>query len=377
MSECMKKLPGVAVELIDKLLAELESGISEQQDDEEEQPDVVLQTHIMGVLSNLIFALDGSSDKIPNFIDRLQNLILVCNNFAQQLRERLYSDLENSLFFFNEYVDVPVISEEQYDALEAFKKFSQEATMEVVNSGKTDKLNSLQEKRHELDVNIDSMSENLRRMATLALHGTSGYGLYHALSKNCSEGRLINCFQFLTELLNNEHRGIRMISVEALSTLTSIQLEDETLKDNFIKKIHSVVQQISKRVKEENSSLYRKKADMIMLLAQLSIHVEDRLVRLGIIRMLISMWRDPDSEVRSTSIKMVQLMSENNIQEVAECFAANDDSETNLEKDDAKILVPNIMRHIATLINNVEFGEKEELFDLMKYTLNDHFSVSK
>jgi uncharacterized protein Yka (UPF0111/DUF47 family) len=57
--------------------------------------------------------LDGISDKIASYIERLQSLISSCNEKADNIRESLYEDLESTFYFFNEYVDVPVVSEEQ------------------------------------------------------------------------------------------------------------------------------------------------------------------------------------------------------------------------------------------------------------------------
>jgi hypothetical protein len=77
--------------------------------------DIESEIHSIDILCNLILAFDGvtGSDKIPYFIERLQNFITTCNNNARDIREAMYIDLENSLFFFSDYMDMPIVSEEQ------------------------------------------------------------------------------------------------------------------------------------------------------------------------------------------------------------------------------------------------------------------------
>lgn len=98
----------------------------------------------------------------------------------------------------------------RFEALEAFKAATQEATLEIVKTGKTDKFTSLEMRKNELNDLVDTrvnsqasrrrllsfpltnvnlsifpnrhQSEQLRRLTIIALHGTSGYGLFHALS---------------------------------------------------------------------------------------------------------------------------------------------------------------------------------------------------
>ena len=92
----------------------------------------------------------------------------------------------------------------RYEALEAYKAAAQDATLEIVKTGKTDKLTSLEAKKNDLNDVVDAkvnplaqhksrlktshtvfcniQSEQLRRLTIMALHGTSGYGLYYALS---------------------------------------------------------------------------------------------------------------------------------------------------------------------------------------------------
>ncbi|KAJ3041917.1 hypothetical protein HDV00_008426 [Rhizophlyctis rosea] len=266
--ECMKKYHNVAVDLIENTLEKVEEGIRDEsaggaqskrgggsagsderleargQAEEEEGVDIEAEIHLIDLLSNLLFAYNGRDDKVNGWIDRLQAFITACNNGARVIREGLYTDLENSFFFYNDYIDVPIVSDEQYEALEAYKAAAQEATLEIVKTGKTDKLTNLEAKKNDLNDMVDAkvmpiyvrvvlngilkiktkQSEQLRRLTIMALHGTSGYGLYHALLTSSNENRLIAAFEFISGMLDNEHRGIRIAAVEALVTITKLQL---------------------------------------------------------------------------------------------------------------------------------------------------------
>jgi hypothetical protein len=50
------------------------------------------------------------------------------------------------------------------------------------------------------------------------------------------------------------------------------------------------------------------------------VYIQDRPLRIAILNELIQLWRDPDSEVRATSIKMIHLMGSSGVPEVLEGF---------------------------------------------------------
>ena len=96
----------------------IESTIHKEENDgetEEEPLDLENLTHRIRVLSVLVFASDGLGSTYHIFIQRLQDLILFCNQEAHSIRESLFFDLEKSLFFFNEVVDIPIVTDEQYE----------------------------------------------------------------------------------------------------------------------------------------------------------------------------------------------------------------------------------------------------------------------
>ncbi|TPX59062.1 hypothetical protein PhCBS80983_g02729 [Powellomyces hirtus] len=388
LRECIKKYTKVAADLVESILRRVEGDIlppdsakaeadakksatgSEGEDlgarlaAEEDEVDIEAEVHSIDVLSNLLFAHDGIGDSVGKWIDRLRKVVMTCNENAGIIRESLYTDLESSFFFFNEYIDIPIVSDEQYNALEAFKAATQEATLEIVKTGKTDKLSNLSMQRNELNDMVDTKSDQLRRLTIIALHGISGYALFYALSTACAEVRLIDAFQFLSEMLGNEHRGIRIAAVEALVTTSMIQLES-TPKPGFVNKIKTVVQEFLPRLVDENAELYRRKADQLNLMAQLVPCIKERTLRLQFIRVLVQLWRDPDTEVRVTSIKMIQLLGEAGLAEISECF--KDTSEELAKAPDAAGTPPNIMKELAALINNEEYPEKDSLQDLLKW----------
>ena len=70
--------------------------------------------HRVHVISNLLVAHDGVGDGADSWITRLQAIIRHCQDKAAKIRTSLFFDLESSFFFFNDLVDVPIVSDEQY-----------------------------------------------------------------------------------------------------------------------------------------------------------------------------------------------------------------------------------------------------------------------
>ncbi|KAJ3213498.1 Jouberin [Dinochytrium kinnereticum] len=326
----------------------------------EDVGDIEAEIHLIDTSSNLLFAFDGLDEKVTSYIDRLQTIIRSCNAKAEVVRESLYDDLENSFYFFNEFIDVPIVSEEQYVALEKYKTSTQEATLEMVKSGKLDKLSSLDAQKTEVNDVIDLKSEQLRKLTIIALHCTSGYGLFHALTLASTDSRLVSALQTLADMLENEHRGIRMASVEAITAISRIQLEISP-KPAVLGKIQELVQEFLNRLKDENSFvLFRRRADIINLMAQLLVFVSDRPCRIEVLEQLIRHWKDPDSEVRTIAIKMLQHLGQSGLAEVVEGFRLGMD-------DGERPRPPDIMREVAALLSNPDYCEKDHLNSLLTW----------
>ncbi|KAJ3090469.1 hypothetical protein HK102_003650 [Quaeritorhiza haematococci] len=390
LHECMKKHPHIATEVVEEVFATIEAALrsrataTTEGDATETAEDMGIEAeiHFIDVLSALLFAYEGvdTTDQgqsqqgppSPSYVDRLRSFITSCINHAHATRENLYEDLENSFFFFNDYIDVPIVSDEQFQALEAFKAASQEATLEVVKSGKTEKLMSLEDKRNELNDMIDAKSVQLRRLTIMALHGTSGYGLCHALSTTFPEAALISGFQFLVEMLENEHRGIRIAAVEAVITMIKLQLEAAPAQSqqqiSLVNKIQLVTETYISRLIQDRATLYRKKADMINMMAQLLPFIKNRRLTIRTLHLLVDFWKDQDSEVRITAVKMIQLLGEAGLPEVIECF--DDDTRNSGDNENQP---PKIMKELASLIGNPDYNEKDKdhLQQLLKWRFLD------
>lgn len=129
--------------------------------------------------------LPGISDRVPDYMDNLKTFIQQCMSEAQMIRESLYKNLESSFFFFNEYVDVPIVSDEQFAALEEYKMAVQDATQDIMKMGNAETFLYTDAKRNEMNDVVDVKSERLRRLTILACQATRGCGLYYA-SADCA-----------------------------------------------------------------------------------------------------------------------------------------------------------------------------------------------
>lgn len=66
------------------------------------------------MISNLVVAFEGvEGSNTSDWVKRMQNLIDFCNDEASSIREYLFTSLEDSFFFCNEFVDVPIFNDEQ------------------------------------------------------------------------------------------------------------------------------------------------------------------------------------------------------------------------------------------------------------------------
>ncbi|KAJ3084110.1 hypothetical protein HDU99_003321 [Rhizoclosmatium hyalinum] len=365
LRECMKQFPEVADQVIAAHLQQTEAavGIKASEDDdapEEAGADVENEIHVLDVFSNLLIAYDGiNMEAATGYINRLQNFIAVCNQRAADLREQLYQQLESTFYFFNEFIDVPIVSEEQYEALEALKAENQKATLEAVKSGTTDRLSALDMKKAEMDEMIELKSESLRRVTILALHATSGFGVYYALTLDCTEAQIISSLQFLTDMLQNEHRGIRIAAVEAFLLISKIQLENGSRPD-ILRKTQDTVNEFLAKL-EDGSELFRRKCDYISLISQLLVNVNDNITIIKVLVLLVKFWKDPDNEVRIMAIKMVRLLGEMGVPQVMECFRADVGGDST---PDGK---PALMPQLTGLLGNPEYLEKEGLQELLTW----------
>lgn len=162
--------------------------------------------HKIDVLSNMLVAYGGKTEQVGAWLTRLEEYITNCCSIAEKLRQQLYFDIEHSFYYCNEFNDIPIISEEQIKVLQELRDLSQEAIFDVVKSGKTDKVNLIDNKNDQWDGEADSESDNLRRLTITSLHVLSGISLYYILNKDLSDEKIIQFYKYLTNLLDEEHR---------------------------------------------------------------------------------------------------------------------------------------------------------------------------
>ncbi|KAL2913671.1 hypothetical protein HK105_206831 [Polyrhizophydium stewartii] len=388
--------PSVASDLIESLLSNIENGTKTRGQMGsgdlldaaptnqtgpshgvlDEDTDVEAATHKIDVLSNLLVAHDGIGSKMPAWIKRFQGVIKFCSDTARSIRESLFLDIERSLYFYNEFVDIPIVSDEQFDSVERHRASAQEATLEIVKSGRTEKLSGMESRRSEMNEAVDTKSEHLRRITIIALHLLSGCGLFYSLTTAFRVDQIVDGFQFIADMLGDEHRGLRIAAVEALVTIVQIQVENGAAAE-LTDRVGVVVQDMLAKLTNEFSTLYRRKADYATLISQLVAFIPNPELRLRILRVLVQMWRDPDSEVRITAIKMVKRMGEAGLPEVLACFEdKNNGSRDKLAGAAAAGAAPStaagsvsvpIMAELASLVSNEDYGEKDILQDLLKW----------
>ena len=67
----------------------------------------------------------------------------------------------HSFYFQNQFADIPIISDEQISALQTLRDSTQEAILDVVKSGKTEKIKLIENRndqwKEEVDTEVDPM----------------------------------------------------------------------------------------------------------------------------------------------------------------------------------------------------------------------------
>lgn len=260
LHECMKRSPSLAQEMVENLLTMVESTINENQSNEEgeDSSDLEMCTHNIDVLSNLLLALDGLSDKILAYSFRIKDFIMACLVLSASIRKTLFAELEDAFFFFNDQIDIPIVSAEQYNAFIEMDAIRQEATNEIVKSGRIDKLTEIEENRNAMNEIMDYKSEQLRKLTIFALYALSGYGIFYAMSTGAPEASIVAAYSFIVELLDNEHRGLRIACVEALVLVAKVQLDNQQNRTQLNDQVQASVSLFIKKLKDEYKTLYRR-----------------------------------------------------------------------------------------------------------------------
>ncbi|KAH6591220.1 hypothetical protein BASA61_005015 [Batrachochytrium salamandrivorans] len=379
--------PNVASNIIEELLTNIESGskfqkyfVSEDLADsaqpralhsvnspDEDETEIEVMTHRIDVLSNMLIAHEGVGSKTTGWMKRFQTVLSFCCDTAHSLRESLYMDMERSMYFYSEHVDIPIVSAQQFDHLENYRAASQEATLEVVKSGRVEKLSAIESQRSDMNDIIDLRSEQLRKIAIACLHLLSGCGMFYATSTVAPTETLMVGFRFISKILCDEHRGLRTAAVEAIGLIVHTQMEISP-NPALMAEVDALVAVLLTELEDEMKPLYRRKSDYVTLISQMVVHIPNPDYRFRILRILVRLWRDPDSDVRVVAIRMVKYLGQAGLPEVLGCFMDTDPANRDRRPH------MNIMEELSSLVGNADYDEKESLQDLLKWRFSLPFS---
>lgn len=137
----------------------LEQGGGPPPESEEDSvADLQVVVHKIDLLSNLLIAYGTSNPElVNNWLERIKTFILTCSNRSASIRTSLYADLEKAFYFDNQYADIPIISDEQILVLQELRDITQEAILDVVKSGKTEKVNLIENRNDQWNTDVDDL----------------------------------------------------------------------------------------------------------------------------------------------------------------------------------------------------------------------------
>jgi len=350
----MKQLPDTTSTIINELFDYIENIIRNSSTDLFNGNKV---SFYFSVLENLLCASDGINDELTNeYMKKLQTLINNLLKRADDIRKHLFSKIEKSLFFFNDYIDIPIVSSEQYNLIEEIKRESQDATLEILKTGKATKLNHFENIKNEFNSIMENENEELRKSVIISMFALAIYGSYYTFSNDCTINNLVLGYRFLYNILKNEHRGIRNLVTEILVSITKNHYK---IKNEFMHEAIVTIKNLIKIIKKEDNSLYYRKVDILNLMCNLSCIINDKTLQHETIKILLDHWRDLNDEIRIVSINLIKFMGEYGVTEII-----NGLSTENVPNNKNSL---NIMVEIASLMGNPEYTEKAELNELLNW----------
>ncbi|RKP19157.1 hypothetical protein ROZALSC1DRAFT_29212, partial [Rozella allomycis CSF55] len=313
------------------------------------------------LLDNLINSIDEAIEKKDNdlnkystiitlkdpmnYVEKMIKMAVHCRTESNQIRQHLFQAMEDSFFFFNEFVDIPVLDEEQFEILEAFKSESMNATNDMVKNNKTEKMNLIIQTRKELDESIDDKAEILRKFTLLEARLTKELGSLFVLSQE----KTILALEFFDQSINNDHRDIREAAVDAIISIAKTHKANPSVW----KKIQSLLENYTELLYHQKQNLYYKKMDILNLVSNLLIYSTNESLCQRAVQCITDLWKDPDSQIRSFSITQIKNLGIAGVKQVLDSF---DDKQPN-----------NLVKISATLLNNHSFTEKDQLNDLLQW----------
>ncbi|RKP18136.1 hypothetical protein ROZALSC1DRAFT_23523, partial [Rozella allomycis CSF55] len=258
-----------------------------------------------------------------NYVEKMIKMAVHCRTESNQIRQHLFQAMEDSFFFFNEFVDIPVLDEEQFEILEAFKSESMNATN---------------------DMSILNQAEILRKFTLLEARLTKELGSLFVLSQE----KTILALEFFDQSINNDHRDIREAAVDAIISIA----KTHNANPSVWKKIQSLLENYTELLYHQKQNLYYKKMDILNLVSNLLIYSTNESLCQRAVQCITDLWKDPDSQIRSFSITQIKNLGIAGVKQVLDSF---DDKQPN-----------NLVKISATLLNNHSFTEKDQLNDLLQ-----------
>jgi len=350
----MKQLPDTSSTIINELFDNIENIIKYNSSDVFNGNDV---SFYFSILENLLCASDGINEELTNeYMKKLQILINNLLKRADDIRKHLFSKIEKSLYFFNDYIDIPIVSSEQYNLIEQIKRETQEATLEILKTGNATKLNHFENTKNEFNSIMENENEELRKSVIISMFALAIYGSYYSFSNDCNINDLVLSYRFLYNILKNEHRGIRSLVTDILVSITKNHYK---VKNEFMHEAVVTIKNLIKIIKKEDNYLYYRKIDILNLMCNLSCIINDKALQHETIKILLDHWRDLNDEIRIASINLIKFMGESGVSEILNGLSSEENS------NDKNTL--NIMVEIASLMGNPEYTEKAELNELLNW----------
>ncbi|KAI8904746.1 armadillo-type protein [Gorgonomyces haynaldii] len=356
LSRLIETMPRIAMEIVDEVQNSVQiylAGDPNGEIDPSERNDLEAAIHVIEVFTTLIIAHKGSGERFQDWIQQLQTCINTAVESCKQIRESMMHELERTFFFYSFSSDIPITSDEQALALDEIVKSTQDATLEILKSGKADQLAQLDSRREEFSQEMDHNNQRLVHLTTMTLHLISGLGVAFGLSRAGTPEQLDRLLKFFIKLLDEEHRTMREAATEAIILIANIHMErpSKDIKDQLVPKLDQLSAELIQRL-QGKERIFRKKKEYLNLLGQLMTWTTDVQTKRATLRLLVDHWTDPDSEVRKSAIQMVKNMGENGIKEISDMFTAGSDG---------------IMTRASKLMNNPDFLDKEALLELLKW----------
>eukprot|EP00698_Gefionella_okellyi_P007202 TRINITY_DN1747_c1_g5_i2.p1 TRINITY_DN1747_c1_g5~~TRINITY_DN1747_c1_g5_i2.p1 ORF type:complete len:1304 (-),score=354.73 TRINITY_DN1747_c1_g5_i2:87-3998(-) len=338
-----------------KLLQRLESNVQADRElaTEQEGAQMLLT---LEVLIQVIGACDGLRDDLAAHLDIVHNFLSQCSKRADDVRAKIFANLEKWRFLYERSLYYPVADSEQYRSAHSYNKLLHEAAVD------TQKAAQLQKERTSMDLTLASQNKLLRDLNLLLSRCVNGLGSTYSASLSLPAHDLVRGVRQLAELLDNDHRGVRSYVCQAIADIAEVHAKSSP--DPTLSAALRVVWERALRAVQEDltNSLRRKKADLIFLIARLLTFTESA-QRKDAINRLIHAWDDPDGVVKQVAIEMVQYLGETGLPELRQ-YTVREGSTP-----------PELMSQIMKRINNPMYRDKEPLNRLLKWYFQ-HSAVS-